>query len=139
MTTQKADICPVCNRGRLVTKVDPDDYMPPQTRTVSHLACVSQANKVMRLAVEANARLSDELATLEEACITREQHNNIVAQREAELAALKGRIEDYGEDDEDHIGQRLEWVADCNTCALRSRMCIVAGHDPECEDWEARP
>jgi len=54
--------CPVCNRGRLVTKVDPDDYMPPQTLTVSHLACVEHIaedfDKLQREKKHAEAELA---------------------------------------------------------------------------------
>jgi hypothetical protein len=36
-------VCPVCGKGRTETdKFDPYDYMPPQTRTVSHLSCVEK-------------------------------------------------------------------------------------------------
>lgn len=63
-----------------------------------------------------------------------ENKNRELHARIAELEALEVKCGDG----EDHTGKTLAWVADCDTCRLRSEMCSVAYNDPACEDWAER-
>ena len=85
-------ICPVCGKGEL----EMDHIWHGQDVSISHLACVEKMQDGAKRLVASNERLlkraelaEAELAALADACITREQHNNIVAQKDDELAALK--------------------------------------------------
>ena len=127
-----SDTCPVCGKG---------EYVDEHTWChVSHFACVQQANKTMRVAVEAHGRLEAENERLTwdrnkyqklyevwaSANAARADKNfQRAEQAEAELAALKGRR--------------------CETCREFPHYHICKkDHRPVrwdtfyCSDWQAR-
>ena len=89
-----SNTCPVCGKGEGELFVAGD--LEVGSRYVSHLACVAQANEVMRVAVEAHGRLeaeNDDLSRYrhlyEAESRVRKAMDKRAERAEAELTALK--------------------------------------------------
>jgi len=150
-----SDTCPVCGKG---------EYVDEHTWChVSHLACVGSQREesllmkaryqeceyalaalidqrdawadVHRLDLAENLGLRRFLDDAKaELAQERKAHAHDQERADHHFAELAAEYDDG----EDHIGKVMEWVADCETCRLRSEACMVPFHDPDCEDWEAR-
>ena len=107
--------CPVCRKGE--TEGADRDGWP---NTVSHLACVQQSDKTMRVAVEANGRLKAEneesLAALFDAQKAITSAEKVVLAQRAELAALKCEVKMFRDD---------VYVADVELGVLKEALTII--------------
>ena len=114
--------CPVCGKGELEPQ---EGFTYP--RHVSHLACVEQADKTMRVAVEAHGRLEAENRLLNEA---RENANAATFRAEAKLAALKAQL--------DALTTHLIEEHNCDCDEYGAEWEAPTDPHGECYRWEAR-
>ena len=153
--------CPVCGKGEYVLHAPELNAEPMVNHHVSHLVCVAQADKTMRVAVEANGRLEAEngrLAALVEQdraeymghtrahLATCSEWRERTEQAEVELAALREDRRSYwklnaekGQRCENCARATLDDMSDLPDHIWCSLMNLCWRKVDYCSRWQARP